>query len=191
MNTRLMTRSAAALVTLALFGAGCQTSGPAANATSPAAVSAADSDRAALAKLVGAWDFDGWWKAAGQPENKVQGRAAATLENKYFLLMDVQTAPGSTGGRLGGKSGSFLFASEPGIGLTVTAWGDASPSITRLVGHASSGGTVLTFAPAHTQDRNVRLVIRIESDTRWTAEVTNPAAEGDGALASYTFTRSK
>ncbi|MBS0186524.1 MAG: hypothetical protein JSS51_00545 [Planctomycetes bacterium] len=170
---------------VALMMSGCQSSGSCCVANnSEAAIAKADAARAQLSRLVGAWDLDGWWKGNGNDRNTVHGRAAGVLENQYFVLMDVQTTSGEMAGRTARKSGSFLFASEPGIGLTASAWGDASPSISRFVGTAQGNGIV--FKPAHNAYPNAELVLTFESDNRFTAEVV----QGSDVHASYTFTRS-
>lgn len=165
---------------------GCQT-GTCCPMNSSVTTERADADRALLGKLVGAWQFDGYWTSDDGAQHKVQGRAAGVLVNNYFVLMDIQTTSGELAGETSREEGSLLFAAEPAMGLTVMAWGDASPSITRLVGRSEEGGTVLTYLPASGPSNAVALVVHLEGDNRFTTDI-NGRSGGRGA-AHYTFTR--
>jgi len=168
---------------------GCQTnkSGACCAADASYSVAQADSDRGLLAKLVGDWRFEGSWTGAGGVKNNVQGRAAGVLVNNYFITMDVQTTSGELAGRTSRDEGSILFASEPGIGLTASAWGDASPSITRLVGHSESNGSILAYVPAGGNSNAVAFTIRFDGENSFIANITG-GSNGQRA-ATYTFTR--
>ncbi|MBX3389422.1 MAG: DUF1579 family protein [Phycisphaeraceae bacterium] len=147
----------------------------------------ADADRGQLAKLVGAWRFEGSWSGEDGQKHSVQGRAAGVLVNNFFVLLDVQTTSGELAGQTSRQEGSLLFASEPGKGLTVTAWGDASPSITHLIGHSEEGGKVLTYLPASGPSNAVAVVVRFEGDNHFSTEIS--AGSGGKGVAEYTFTR--
>jgi len=169
------------------FVGGCQTGNTSSVSSDSSFTTArADADRALLAKLVGAWQFEGTWSGANGVQNTVQGRAAGVLVNNYFVLLDVQTTSGELAGRTSRDEGSILFAAEPGVGMTVSAWGDASPSIVRLVGRAEQGGNVLSFAPAGNSANATALVVRFDGPDRFTTQL-NPGAALSSA--SYTFTR--
>lgn len=150
-----------------------------------------DADRAALSRFVGVWDFSGWATAPDGSHTPGSGRAAAAIENQHFLLIDVQAASGQTAGRAGHKGGSMLFASEPRMGLTLTAWGDASPSLTRLTGHCEGSCSKFVFNEVNSpsDSRTLALTISFQSDDRWVADVRDNAASGHPVVASYVFTR--
>lgn len=165
----------------------CQTGGSSSNnSNSSFSASRADSDRALLTKLVGDWQFEGAWSGADGKSNTVKGRAAGVLVNNFFVLLDVQSTEGQLAGRTTREDGSMLFAAEPGMGLTVTAWGDAAPSVTRLVGSSRDNGNVFNFLPADGTGNAVALVIRFDGPDRFTTQL-NPGAALSSA--SYTFTR--
>lgn len=169
--------------------AGCKTDGAACCAPNSAfTVERADSDRAHLAKLVGEWQFQGSWSAADGVAHNVEGRAAGVLVNNYFVMLDVQVTSGELAGRTSREDGSMLFAAEPGVGMTVSAWGDASPSVTRLVGTVRDGGSELSFVPASGTANATALVLRFEGPDRFTTQL-NPGAVLSSA--NYTFTRVK
>lgn len=165
---------------------GCQ-SGSCCAMNSSVTTERADADRSLLGKLVGAWNFDGTWTGNDGKSHKVEGRAAGVLVNNFFVLMDIQTTSGELAGQTSREEGSILFASEPGKGLTATAWGDASPSITRLVGRSEEGGKELTFLPVGGAGKAVALVVRLEGDNRFSTEI-NGSSGGKGS-ARYSFTR--
>jgi hypothetical protein len=191
---------AACLVATISLALGCQTQNamtehPANPALrrieAPAGTTAADADRAALARFVGVWNFEGWSADQGSKRNSASGRAAGTIENEHFLLLDLQATSGQLSGRTGRKSGSMLFASEPGIGLTVTAWGDASPSITRLVGYIEGNASAYCFHEAKTPPgmHQHALTITFQTDDKWVAEVQDMTANDKPVVARYEFTR--
>jgi hypothetical protein len=184
------------LAVATLCGAGCQAPGGAAGDTASTAPrgtqsgpNQADTDRAALARFVGVWNFEGSSIGKDGARKQATGRAAAAIENEYFVLFDLQATGGNLSGQTSRKAGSMIFASEPGIGLTLTAWGDASPSICRLVGRVREGGNVLAFEEAKTPGdrRRISLVITFENKDRWTAEVHDLTAPQHPLIASYTF----
>lgn len=154
-----------------------------------ASATPADADRQALARLVGVWSFEGWSVGKDGSRKQATGLAAAAIENRYFVLLDIEASAGELGGRAGRKSGSMILASEPGIGLTLTAWGDASASICRLVGRVSGDGKVFTFEESRTPAdlRRLSLVLTFETSERWTAEVRDASAPGRPIIAFYTF----
>lgn len=175
-----------ALAGVAMLG-GCQTGNSSSGSSdSSFSTSRADSDRALLVKLVGDWQFDGFWSGADGVKHNVQGRAAGVLVNNFFVMLDIQTTSGELAGRTTREDGSMLFAAEPGLGVTVSAWGDASPSVTRLVGRSESDGSVLSFLPAQGAANAVALVVRFDGPDRFTTQINPTAALSS---ASYTFTR--
>ncbi|MCC6677421.1 MAG: hypothetical protein IT436_09775 [Phycisphaerales bacterium] len=159
----------------------------------PAGASQADIDRAALARFVGVWRFDGWSATPDGKRTSASGHAAGVIESEHFVLLDLKTTSGQMGGRAGRKSGSMIFASEPGIGATLTAWGDAAPSITRLVGRVEGTGSAFWFSEAKTpKDRHRHtMLITFETDNAWLAEIRDDTAGGSPVVASYRFTRAE
>jgi hypothetical protein len=185
---------------ITLMGFGCQSQPTAPeradnpslrHIAAPPGATRADADRAFLARFVGTWNFQGW--SVGQGGERVQGsgRAAGVIEHDHFVLLDLETAVGELGGRTSRKSGSMILASEPGIGPTLTAWGDASPSISRSVGHIEGNGSLFSFTEAQTPAGLHRLAvtIRFETDDRWIAEIHDSTASGSPVVARYQFTR--
>ncbi|MBX3378669.1 MAG: hypothetical protein KF805_01120 [Phycisphaeraceae bacterium] len=175
-----------AMCAAAIALTGCQTGESGGTGDSSMTTQRADSDRALLAKLVGEWRFSGAWAGADGTNHNVEGRAAGVLVNNYFVMLDVQTTAGQLAGRTSNNDGSMLFAAEPGVGMTVSAWGDASPSITRLVGRADDG-PMLTFLPASGPSNAVAMVVRFEGDNQFSTEISGGA--GGSGKANYTFTR--
>ncbi len=151
----------------------------------------ADADRAALARFVGVWTFEGWSTDTGGVRTPASGDAAAVIENEHFVKIDVVATSGKLGGRAGRKGGSLLLASEPGVGVTLTSWGDASPSISRLIGRSEGEGSQFTFQEARTPEgvRAVSLKVTFETDDRWLAQVSDASTPNGPVVASYTFTR--
>ncbi|MGH7242030.1 MAG: hypothetical protein ACREJD_01260 [Phycisphaerales bacterium] len=176
----------AAIVAAGSLGlGGCQTGSPACCAAdSSYTVARADADRALLGKLVGDWRFEGSWSENGGATNNVTGRAAGVLVNNYFVMMDVQTTSGQLSGRTSRDEGSILFATEPGMGMTISAWGDASPAITRLIGRAENGGSVLEYRAANSAGSAASVVVRFENENRLTIDLTGPKGS-----ATYRFSR--
>ncbi len=153
----------------------------------PAGGTKADADRAVLARIVGVWRFDGWSIGSDGAKIQAAGTAAGTIENEHFVLLDVQSSSGQLGGRAARKGGSMLFASEPEAGLTLTAWGDASPAVRRLNGEVRGNGSALTFADRRGADVSLKLVFT--TDDRWVLEAVEPDGRGTRTVARYVFER--
>jgi hypothetical protein len=192
---------ASASAAAALAGFGCQSSHlsaeRAANPTlrpivAPANSTTCDADRAALSRFVGVWTFEGWSANPGETHVAVAGRAAGVIEREHFVLLDLQTTAGALGGRNRNRSVSMLLGCEPGLGATVTAWGDTAPSIGRLVGRVEGNGAAFAFTevrpPAGVHPMS--LTMTFETDDRWVAEMRDCAVDGQPVIAKYTFTRS-
>lgn len=184
-----------------LINAGCQSGQTAAEhpanpalrrIETPPNASQADVERAALARFVGTWDFKGWSGAPGAERSQVAGRAAGVIENGHFIMMDMQVTSGQLAGRTGRKSGTMLLASEPGLGLTLTAWGDASPSISRSTGKAEGNASAFSFRESRTPKGagSMTLTITFQSDDHWVAEIGDAASDGNRSVARYEFSRS-
>src|SRR5690606_31871573 len=94
-------------------------------------------------------------------------------------------------GRAGRKSGSMIFASEPGVGPTMTAWGDASPAISRFQGRVEGNGSAFSFTEVKTAvgQRRHSVTIVFQTDDAWTAEIRDLTASGSPVVAKYRFTR--
>jgi hypothetical protein len=191
--------SAAGCALLSLL-AGCQTTAPATTAqatnpklrpiVSPKDGTSADSERALLARFVGVWSFEGWVAAADGSHSAVKGVSTAVIEDEHFVRLDMKSTEGQLGGRAARNHGTLMFASEPGIGLTLTAWGDGSPGISRLTGAAPSDGSAFTYTEAKTPSgvERVQLTITFQTDNQWTAEIRDLTGQHP-AIASYKFTR--
>lgn len=161
--------------------------------TGPNATSA-DKQRAALSRLVGVWTFTGWTSDAGNWAERpfdVTGVAAGVVEDESFVLLDLQVTSGELTGHSARKTGSMLFASEPGVGATVTAWGDASPSISRLVGEIVNHGANFNYTEHRTPQGRGRVSLSIEfvTDDRWVAEIRDMGLETRPIVGRYVFER--
>lgn len=171
---------------------GCQSDASSRDQKENAAMTAssAEADRATLARFVGVWTFEGWTKGSDGVQHAANGHGAGAIEKGHFVLLEVQTTAGEFGGRTGERSGSMLFASEPGIGVTLTAWGDSSASVSRLVGTVNNSG-VFAFNEVTTPGDRPRasLVITFESNDRWIAEIRDVTAARTPMTARYQFTR--
>lgn len=150
-----------------------------------------DFDRAALTRLTGMWNFDGWSCAEGAERRNGSGRARGAIENDHFMLVDLKVTSGEAAGRFGHRMGSMMFASEPGVGVTMTMWGDGSPSMGRFVGHTEGAGSAFILNEARTPPdiHRLKATISFETDDRWTIEMRDVQAKDKPLIASYTFTR--
>lgn len=187
----------ATVVVSAMLVSGCASAPPRMNDASnpslrmiesPSGASQIDSDRVKLARFIGVWSFQGTVEDESGSSRGVSGNAAGVLESGQFVLLDVQATNGEFAGRSGRKSGSLLLGGEPGKGLTVTAWGDGSPQVRRLVGATNADGSVFEFRQVHGGPERVTLRIAFETDDRWIATITRSTGT---ARAVYTFTRSE
>lgn len=180
--------------------AGCQSSPKVAdNAVNPSlsrlnvpeGAAPIDADRAALARFVGVWRFEGVLVNANKEQTTVQGSAAGTIEKEHFVLLELAPSSGQLGGRAMRSAGSMLFAAEPGVGLTITAWGDAAPAVSRMTGTTSLKGGVFSFTELRTPTNAARLGLSItfETDDRFVASISDLSKPGRPFLARYTFTR--
>lgn len=155
----------------------------------------ADMDRTKLARFVGVWNFSGWSLDAGGSGQKstATGRGAATIEHEHFVLLYLDVSAGKLGGRSTRKGGSMLFASEPGLGVTLTAWGDASPSVNRLIGGVDNAGSVFQFDEAATPAgmHRISVTAAFETDDFWVATIRDLSMDGNPVVARYEFTRVK
>lgn len=159
----------------------------------PSGGTPSDADRATLARFVGVWNFEGGTQAPDGTRINAKGIVAGVIEDEHFVLLDIEVTEGQLAGRAGRKAGSMFLAAEPGIGMTLTAWGDASPSISRLIGEVHGNGSVFTFREARTPPgrRRIGLEIQFESDDRWVAEVMESTAQNARVVARYAFTRAR
>lgn len=150
-----------------------------------------DADRAALARFVGVWEVAGWSGTQADVKESLRGIAAATVENGHFVLLDMLITDGQLAGRVGKKTGSMLLAVEPDIGLTLTAWGDASPGIGRSVGRVEGAGSRFHLRETRTPPgrRAVSMDIEFQTDDRWTARIQDASDSSMPVIAYYTFSR--
>ncbi len=145
-------------------------------------------DRAHLAQLVGAWEYEGWSIPEGQSRRTSKGQAAGVIEHTHFVLFDTLGDILEQDDSRNIK-GSMLFSVEPGHGLMLTSWSDDTPAVHRLSGGVENEGARLVFVsydPLWTSDSKVKMVVDFIDDTRWTAKFYRNGA----IVAEYTFTRS-
>jgi hypothetical protein len=135
------------------------------------------------------WNFDGWSADPGAAREHSSGRAAGTIENTNFILLDIQATNGQM---VRGKSGSMLFAVEPGIGPTLTAWGDASPRVGWLTGSAHGDASVFRYSDtgavavgAHRHS----VTITFAGNDQWTLDIRDLTSSGGPVVGEYAFTR--
>ncbi len=145
------------------------------------------SDRVHLARLVGAWEYEGWSIPEGQPRRTSKGKASGVIEHSHFVLFDTLGDILQANEHKNIK-GSMLFSVEPGLGLMLTSWSDDSASVHRLEGDFENEGArfvFVSYAPLWGSDSKVRMVVDFINADRWTAKFYR-----DGAVvAEYTFNR--
>lgn len=177
-------RGMAAAVCLVCAGGlmGCQTGG----APSVEAQERAFEERAHLARLVGAWDYSGWFEPEGGPRRESSGRAAGAIEHEHFVLFDTEAVV-TEGGESRWIEGSMVFSVEPGAGLMLTEWSELDPSVRRMHGRFEDGGRRMVFDrfAGRAAGSDLTLTLRFETADRWTATF----ALGGSVAASYTFER--
>jgi hypothetical protein len=158
---------------------------------SPPNAAPADVNRAALARFVGVWNFEGWTADRAGQHMPRSGRAAGAIDHEHFVEIEFHATDSQPGGSNAHKAVSVLLASEPGLGLTMTAWGDASPAVSRLIGKAEGDGSAFTFDEATSTAGRDRLsvTIKVQTDDHWTLEVHDASNSGRPVVASYAFTR--
>ncbi len=149
-----------------------------------------DKDRVALARFVGAWDFEGWYDPSGESRRSGAGMAAGVVEHDNFLLLDTANFVDQDGEREF-ETGSLLFSVEPGVGLVMTAWSDDSKAVHRFRGRVEAEGSRFVFEdiPIGGGRDRVAMVMRFETDDRWFAEGFRRSRGSDTLVAQYTFTR--
>lgn len=148
-----------------------------------------DRDRLALAKFARTWNVSGW-ETVQNEKRFVSGTAVGSVENTYFLRLDMTINDERTADP---NNGHILFASEPGRGLTMTSRFDTSPSSLNYAGVVSSDGNVFTLdetAP-NTAAGARRIVIRFLSQDEWVADVTQWQSGRSTPCASFTFTANR
>lgn len=151
---------------------------------SPAQLTQTDRDRLALGKLARAWKLTGWETVEGH-KRFLSGTAVGSVENSYFLRLNVNVTEDQTGRA---SHGNILFASEPGRGLTMTSRFDTSPSALAYAGTVSNNGDVFTLRESGRGNRQI--VIRFLSADQWVADVSDPDGSGRVPRGSLTFSAS-
>jgi hypothetical protein len=166
-----------------------QTGAGVSSAGSSSAVAAADQDREILSRLAGRWSISGWSEVVASDRRDLRGTAEGSVEQNYFLRLDVSLGVDPTSGQA--QSGTLIFASEPGRGMTLSSRFSDAPSTSRFVGSSSSDGRSLTLDEVDSTIKGIRrrVVIRFFSDDEWLADVSNAAAAGSPRLGSFRFTR--
>lgn len=161
---------------------GCQTGGT----VSAEAHERAREDRAHLARLVGAWDYSGWFQPEGDGRRESTGRAAGVIEHDHFVLFDTEAVVTQNGERRW-MEGSMIYSVEPGAGLMLTEWSESDPSVHRMHGRFEEGGRRMVFDDfvGRSAGDDLTLTLWFETSDRWTATFRR---DGDVA-AVYTFTR--
>ena len=156
----------------------------------PAGATEDDRNRIALARFVGAWDYAGWYTPEGRARETSEGIAAGTIEHEYYVLLDGQYVR-EEAGTASYHEGSMLFSSEPGLGLMMTSWSNAGPSVQRFRGRVEREGTRFVFDEVERVGGGewLRLVVSFETDNTWTADFYRRGSPEDILAASYTFTR--
>lgn len=173
---------------------GCHNSGAASHdpnpalhpITTPSGGTKADVDRAALARLVGAWSFEGWSIAADGKRQTASGKAAGAIDSVHFVLLDIRSTVGQMTGSALRTGGSMLFGAEPNGGLCVTAWGDGSNVVRRLTGTVHGNASAFTFREA---GHSTSLTLVFETNDQWVAEVRKAPGADQPLIARYVFTR--
>lgn len=162
---------------------GCQTNRAVAVDTQEA-----QADRATLARLVGAWDFEGWNEPTAGARRTSKGRAAGVIEHTHFVLLDIESTVAESGATRD-LSGSILFSVEPNAGLRATAWSDNAPTVRQFSGEIQGGGSSLVFRNIRAVGHSERLdmTIAFASADRWSATFSRRGV----IVASYNFVRAR
>lgn len=157
-------------------------------ATPPAQYTPTDHERVALAKLAGNWQATGWSHVMGSGRHEVTGTAVGIVENSYYVTVDLTLVVDEVTGET--NTGTLMFASEPGRGLTMSSRFSTSPSPSRYTGHASSDGNAFTLEEMTAQADGMRRRVNIRFLTRdqWVADITDLNAN-NRVVSSFTFTR--
>ncbi len=170
-------------VVLLPVASGCQSNGGA-----MADTKALQNDRATLAKLVGAWDFEGWNEPENGPRRVGKGKAAGVIEHSHFVLLDMEgtVLEAKTNRDLGG---SILFSVEPKAGLKATAWSDNGPVVRQFRGEIQNDGSRLLFkniqALGHSE--KLQMAVNFASVDKWSVEFSRAGK----VVAAYTFVRAR
>lgn len=159
------------------------------NAAASSSVASADLERANLARFAGRWSVSGWSEVVAGDRRDLRGTAEGSVEQNYFLRLDVALDGVSESGAP--QTGTLTFASEPGRGLTLSSRFSDAPSAARFVGSGTPDGRSLTLDEVDSTVKGIRrrVEIRFISDNEWIADVTNAAAAGSPRLGSFRFVR--
>jgi hypothetical protein len=159
---------------------------PAPAAPAPA-LSTADRDRLALARLARAWTITGWQTTGGQ-RRLVSGTATGSVENAFFVTLDLRVTDQQTGQT---NSGDVWFASEPGRGITVNSRFDTSPMPVSHIGTLSADGNVFSFDETTPGVSGRRMIIRFLSDREFVVDNSERINGQITPIGSLSFTATR
>lgn len=132
----------------------------------PPAVATADQNRLALARFARTWSIAGWQTVDGQ-RRLVSGTATGSVENAFFVRLDVRVTDEQTGWT---SNGDVWFASEPGRGITMDSRFDTLPIPVTHAGTVSADGGVFTLEETTPGVVGRRTVIRFLSDSEFVVD---------------------
>ena len=155
----------------------------------PAAVVEADHDRVLLARLVGRWRVSGWSEVMASDRREISGVAEGIIEQSYFLRLDMNLILDPV--KEEHLTGTLLFGSEPGRGVTLSSRFSDAPSTSRFVGSSGDGGRVLTVDEVDSKVDGVRrhMVIRFLTDLEVAVDVFNAATMESTLIGSFMLVR--
>jgi hypothetical protein len=135
----------------------------------------------ALARMVGEWRVSGKIESGPEQTLVISGSARGTIENTYFLRLDLRFRDPRTGGMVRGSS---VIGQTGGRGVEMSSTFSSSPQVKRFRGQMDAAGDafeLMQFEPPHVSRR---LVLTL-TDTGMTVE----AWEGKRRVELYTFAR--
>jgi hypothetical protein len=160
----------------------------AANAPRPAPAQSTDyKTGGALFGLVGNWNIVGEEISPDGQRTPVTGTAKGSVEETYFLRLDVKFTDPQSNQTVEGTS---LIAQEGGNKLTMNNTFSSNPQMVRYKGNVDTTGQAFVFKqtePRVDSPRNV--LLRAAGPDRWTAQVWVNQGGKDQTVETYTFTR--
>jgi uncharacterized protein YcfJ len=152
-----------------------------------AADTAADRDRLALARFARSWTIAGWQTVDGQ-RRLVSGTATGSVENAFFVTLDVRVTDQITGTT---STGDVWFASEPGRGITMNSRFDTLPIPVTHAGTVSADRNVFTLDETTPGVVGRRTVIRFISDTEFVVDDSERVGGRTNPIGSLSFSASR
>lgn len=150
-------------------------------------MSQADRDRMVLSRFARSWQISGWETVEGV-RRFASGTAVGAVESNYFVRLEMRmTAEGADAQQ---STGTIIFGSEPGRGLTMSSRFDSSPSAMNYAGNITDGGNAMTLDEIHPAmgGPRRRIEIRFLGADEFVADVKDVGGRSGAVQASFRFT---